>query len=95
MKFMKMFLKRWQEKKYNYFKGKANFYYALYQKEKKKETTFSSSTHVINGEEETVVNYTEHVPFFLNVNEKTSKSLYFERYLFFLEKANKHYNPCR
>ena len=37
MEFMKMFLKKWWRKKYNYFKGKADFYYARYQEEEKKE----------------------------------------------------------
>ena len=94
MEFMKMFLKKWWRKKYNYFKGKADFYYARYQEQEKKETTFSSTTYVIDGKEETVTDYTEHVPFFLSANEKTLKSLYYDNYLSFSRKATKYYNLC-
>lgn len=94
MKFMKMFLKNRWRKKYNYYKRKADFYYARYQNEEKKETTFSSTTYVIDGKEETVTDYTEHVPFFLYANEKTPKSLYYDRYIYFSRKAAKYHNLC-
>lgn len=94
MGFMKMFLKKRWKRKYNYYKGKADFYYARYQEEEKKETTFSSTTYVINGKERTIIDYTEHVPFFLYANEKNLKSSYYNKYLSFSRKATKYQNFC-